>query len=125
MCNEWPKPREYIFTNAAGKVFYEIAYSGQDVLAFAKKHKATRFRVIDDNLIANQVSPSDLKSSNQPTKIRGLILTVPASSGSWTNAVQQFPFINQDYSYDRTVPTSGKVASTVSLRCNELPILFG
>ena len=70
MCNEWPKPREYIFTNAAGKVFYEIAYSGQDVLDFAKMHKATKFRVIDDNAIANQVSPSDLKSSNRPTKIR-------------------------------------------------------
>src|SRR4051794_15317213 len=28
---EWPKPREYSFTKAAGTVFYEIAYSLHDV----------------------------------------------------------------------------------------------
>jgi hypothetical protein len=44
MQSEWAKPREYSFTNAAGKVFYEIAYSRQDVNTFAKMHKATRYQ---------------------------------------------------------------------------------
>ncbi len=43
MQNEWAKPREYSFINAAGEVFHEIAYSRQDVYAFAKMHKAARF----------------------------------------------------------------------------------
>lgn len=54
--NEWIKPREYTFTNSAGEVFYEIAYSRQDVNAFAKMHKATKYR------------PTELQSSD-----RGLI----------------------------------------------------
>ncbi len=70
MYNEWPKSREYIFTNAAGKVFYEIACSRQDVFVLAKMHKATKFRPVDDNSTENQLSPSDLKSINHPTKIR-------------------------------------------------------
>jgi hypothetical protein len=44
MQNEWTKPREYSFTNAAGEVFHEIAYSRQDVNAFAKMHKATSYK---------------------------------------------------------------------------------
>ena len=38
------KPREYSFFNAAGEVFYEIAYSRQDVYMFARMHKATKFK---------------------------------------------------------------------------------
>ena len=44
MQNEWTKPREYSFTNAAGEVFHEIAYSRQDVNMFAKMHKATNYK---------------------------------------------------------------------------------
>ncbi len=44
MQNEWTKPREYSFTNAAGEVFHEIAYSRQDVNTFAKMHKATSYK---------------------------------------------------------------------------------
>lgn len=51
MYSEWPKPREYTFTNAAGEVFHEIAYSRRDVFSFAKMHKATKFRPTDDNSI--------------------------------------------------------------------------
>jgi hypothetical protein len=40
MQNEWAKPREYSFTNAAGEVFHEIAYSRQDVSTFAKMHRS-------------------------------------------------------------------------------------
>ena len=49
MYNEWIKPREYTFTDAAGKVFHEIAYSRQDVFTFAKMHKATKFRPTEDS----------------------------------------------------------------------------
>jgi len=42
--NEWIKPREYSFTNAAGKVFHETAFSRQDVNTFAKMHKAISYR---------------------------------------------------------------------------------
>jgi len=49
MQNEWTKPREYTFTNAAGEVFHEIAYSRQDVNTFAKMHKAIRFKPTDDS----------------------------------------------------------------------------
>lgn len=48
MQSEWIKPREYSFTNAAGEVFYEIAYSRQDVNTFAKMHKATSYKPTDD-----------------------------------------------------------------------------
>jgi len=48
MYNEWIKPREYTFTNAAGKVFHEIACSRQDVFVFAKMHKAIKFRPTED-----------------------------------------------------------------------------
>jgi hypothetical protein len=51
MQNEWTKPREYSFTNAAGKVFHEIAYSQQDVYIFAKMHKATKFKPTEDSSI--------------------------------------------------------------------------
>jgi hypothetical protein len=44
MYNEWTKPREYSFMNGAGEVFHEIAYSRQDVNAFAKMHNAVRYR---------------------------------------------------------------------------------
>jgi hypothetical protein len=44
MQNEWIKPREYSFTNAAGEVFQEIAYSRQDVNIFAKMHKSTNYK---------------------------------------------------------------------------------
>ncbi len=44
MENEWIKPCEYTFTNADGEVFHEIAYSRQDVNAFAKMHKAIKYR---------------------------------------------------------------------------------
>ena len=50
--NEWIKPREYSFTNAAGKVFYEIAYSRQDVNAFAKMHKAASHKPTVEDLIS-------------------------------------------------------------------------
>jgi hypothetical protein len=49
MQNEWTKPREYTFTDAAGEVFHEIAYSRQDVNAFAKMHKATSYNPTDDS----------------------------------------------------------------------------
>ena len=45
---EWPKPREYSFTNAAGKVFYEIAYSLHDVRQFAEMYKAVKFTPTED-----------------------------------------------------------------------------
>ena len=45
---EWSKPREYSFTNAAGKVFYEIAYSLHDVRQFAEMHKAVKFTPTED-----------------------------------------------------------------------------
>jgi len=48
MQNEWTKPREYSFTNAAGEVFHEIAYSRQDVNTFAKMHKATSYKPTED-----------------------------------------------------------------------------
>jgi len=49
--NEWIKPREYSFTNAAGKVFHEIAYSRQDVNAFAKMHKAASYKpTVEDSI---------------------------------------------------------------------------
>jgi hypothetical protein len=51
MQNEWTKPREYSFTNSAGEVFYEIAYSRQDVNTFAKMHKATNFKPTEDSSI--------------------------------------------------------------------------
>ncbi len=44
MKNEWTKPREYSFANAAGEVFHEIAYSRQDVNIFAKMHRATSYK---------------------------------------------------------------------------------
>jgi len=53
--NEWIKPREYSFTNAAGKVFHEIAYSRQDVNAFAKMHKAVSYRPTEDSLIRESI----------------------------------------------------------------------
>jgi hypothetical protein len=48
MKNEWIKPREYTFTNAAREVFHEIAFSRQDVNTFAKMHKAVSYRPTDD-----------------------------------------------------------------------------
>jgi len=53
--NEWIKPREYSFINAAGKVFHEIAYSRQDVNAFAKMHKAVSYRPTEDSLIRESI----------------------------------------------------------------------
>jgi hypothetical protein len=48
---EWDKPLEFSFTNAAGKVFHEIAYSHQDVHAFAKMHKATSYKpTVEDSI---------------------------------------------------------------------------
>ena len=47
MYGEWIKPREYKFTNAAGEVFYGIAYSMEDVFDLYKMHKATRFKLVD------------------------------------------------------------------------------
>jgi len=44
MQNEWTKPRVYSFTNAAGEVFHETAYSRRDVNVFAKMHKATNYK---------------------------------------------------------------------------------
>jgi hypothetical protein len=55
MCNEWIKPREYSFMNAAGEVFHEIASSQQDVDVFAEMHKAVKYRqtpVSDNRAIA-------------------------------------------------------------------------
>ncbi len=49
---EWTKPREYSFTNAAGEVFHEIAYSRQDVNTFAKMHKAIKYKPTEFNLPA-------------------------------------------------------------------------
>ncbi len=49
MQNEWPKPREYSFTNSDGKVFHEIAYSRQDVSIFANMHKAISYKPTDDS----------------------------------------------------------------------------
>jgi hypothetical protein len=51
MQSEWTKPREYSFTNAAGEVFHEIAYSRQDVNTFAKMHKAIRYKPTKDGSI--------------------------------------------------------------------------
>jgi len=51
MRNEWTKPREYSFTNAAGEVFHEIAYSRMDVNIFAKMHKATNYKPTEDSSI--------------------------------------------------------------------------
>jgi hypothetical protein len=51
MQNEWTKPREYSFTNAAGEVFYEIAYSLQDVNTFATMHKAIRYSPVATTLL--------------------------------------------------------------------------
>jgi hypothetical protein len=44
MQNEWIKPREYTFTDATGRNFYEIAYSRHDVNTFAKMHKAVSYK---------------------------------------------------------------------------------
>lgn len=44
MQNEWTRPREYSFTNAAGEVFHEIAYSRQDVNTLAKMHQASSYK---------------------------------------------------------------------------------
>jgi hypothetical protein len=55
MCNEWIKPREYSFMNAAGKVFHEIAYSQEEVDLIAEMHKAVKYRetpLSDDRAIA-------------------------------------------------------------------------
>jgi hypothetical protein len=51
MQSEWTKPREYSFTNTAGEVFHEIAYSRQDVNTFAKMHKATKYKPTKDGSI--------------------------------------------------------------------------
>jgi hypothetical protein len=51
MQSEWIKPREYSFTNAAGEVFHEIAYSRQDVNTFAKRHKAISYKPTEDGSI--------------------------------------------------------------------------
>jgi hypothetical protein len=53
MQNEWTKPREYSFTNAAGEVFHEIAYSRQDVNTFANMHKATNYKPTEDSSSSN------------------------------------------------------------------------
>jgi hypothetical protein len=55
MQNDWTKPREYSFTNAAGEVFYEIAYSRQDVNTFAKMHKATNYKPAEDGSICKSL----------------------------------------------------------------------
>lgn len=61
MKNEWTKPREYTFTNAAREVFHEIAYSRQDVNTFAKMHKAASYRPTDDADEIVRVAESALK----------------------------------------------------------------
>ena len=60
MQNEWAKPREYSFTNAAGEVFHEIAYSRQDVSTFAKMHKAANYKPTEAAQSANFRSRIDL-----------------------------------------------------------------
>jgi hypothetical protein len=55
MQSEWTKPREYSFTNAAGEVFHEIAYSLQDVNTLAKMHKATNYKPTEDNSICKSL----------------------------------------------------------------------
>jgi hypothetical protein len=56
MQNEWTRPREYSFTNAAGEVFHEIACSRHDVNIFAKMHKAISYKSTDDADAMNQRS---------------------------------------------------------------------
>jgi hypothetical protein len=57
---EWCKPREYSFTNAAGKVFYEIAYSRYDVRMFAEMHKAISYkRVVYPDQAGRDDEPED------------------------------------------------------------------
>lgn len=51
MRNEWTKPHEYSFINAAGEVFHEIAYSRRDVNIFAKMHKAINYKPTEDGSI--------------------------------------------------------------------------
>jgi len=46
--DDWLKPREYSFTDAAEKVCYEIAYSLHDVRQFAEMHKAVEFMPTED-----------------------------------------------------------------------------
>ena len=61
--HEWSKPREYSFANAAGKVFYEIAYCQQDVRMFAEMHKATSYKrvVYPDQVGRDGESEDDLE----------------------------------------------------------------
>jgi hypothetical protein len=63
MQNEWTKPREYSFTNAAGEVFHEIAYSRKDVNIFAKMHKATNYKPTEILQSANHRSQIDLNDT--------------------------------------------------------------
>jgi hypothetical protein len=68
MHDEWTKPREYSFMNAVGKVFHEIAYSRQDVNAFAKMHKAVRYRptpLSDNRAIADDTIWQTTTASRQ------------------------------------------------------------
>jgi hypothetical protein len=63
--NEWIKPCEYSFTNAAGEVFHEIAYSRQDVNTFAKMHKAIKYGLTEWQITAYGTSFQD----GRPTKL--------------------------------------------------------
>jgi hypothetical protein len=66
MRNEWTNPREYSFTNAAGEVFHEIAYSRMDVNIFVKMHKATNYKPTEDGQSANHRSRIDLSNAAGP-----------------------------------------------------------
>ena len=66
MQNEWAKPREYSFTNAAGEVFHEIAYSRQDVNTFAKMHKTANYKPTEDGQSTNHWSRIDLGNTAVP-----------------------------------------------------------
>lgn len=56
MQNGWAKPREYSFTDAAGQVFHEIAYSRQDVNIFARMHKAANYKPVEDGQSTNPIA---------------------------------------------------------------------
>jgi len=60
MHNEWTKPREYTFINAAREVFHEIAYSRRDVNTFAKMHKAVSYKPTDNSDKVTRVAVSFL-----------------------------------------------------------------
>ena len=70
-CKTNGPPRPYSFTNTEGKVFYEIAYSRQDVNTFAKMHKATSYKPTVEGSIRNQ-----------PFRVDPIKFNLPAGFGS-------------------------------------------